>query len=304
MSKDSQAPVSGVHLWLLVMKAHRAIGERATASIADTGICFTDFTILEILLHKGPLPVNTLAARIGLTSGSGTTAIDRLEKRGLVERHSDAADRRTRVVHLTVGGTAADPKGLSIGTPRIWKKSRTNCRRMSVSIWLVCSANSEKEKRKKMLQKLVRTNNDAAIAIARVVLGGVMFTHGAQKMLGWFGGYGFTGTMGFFEKQMHIPAPLAFLAIAAEFFGGIGLLLGLLGRVAAIGIAVNMVVAILTTHLANGLFMNWSGAQKGEGYEYHSAACWRSRRLSWVWDRVPGRWTKPLSASQIRTQPR
>jgi len=119
-----------------------------------------------------------------------------------------------------------------------------------------------------MLQKLINTKDDIALAVVRLVLGGVMFTHGAQKMLGWFGGYGFTGTMGFLQG-MHIPAPLAFLAIAAEFFGGIGLLLGLLGRVAAFGIAVNMVVAILTVHLPNGLFMNWSGQQKGEGYEYH-----------------------------------
>jgi putative oxidoreductase len=120
-----------------------------------------------------------------------------------------------------------------------------------------------------MLQKLIRTKDDDSLSILRVVLGGVMFAHGAQKMLGWFGGFGFAGTMGFFENQMHIPAPLAFLAIAAEFFGGIGLVLGLLGRVAALGIAVNMVVAILTVHLANGLFMNWAGTQKGEGYEYH-----------------------------------
>jgi putative oxidoreductase len=120
-----------------------------------------------------------------------------------------------------------------------------------------------------MLQKLTNTKDDAALAIIRLVLGGVMFAHGAQKMLGWFGGTGFTGAMGFFENQLHIPAPLAFLAIAAEFFGGIGLLLGLLGRVAAFGIAVNMAVAILTVHIANGLFMNWSGTRKGEGYEYH-----------------------------------
>ena len=119
-----------------------------------------------------------------------------------------------------------------------------------------------------MLQKLVNTKDDVGLAVVRLVLGGVMFAHGAQKMLGWFGGYGFTATMGFFGSQ-HIPAALAFLAIAAEFFGGIGLLLGLLGRVAAFGIAVNMVVAILTVHLPNGLFMNWSGQQKGEGYEYH-----------------------------------
>jgi putative oxidoreductase len=120
-----------------------------------------------------------------------------------------------------------------------------------------------------MLQKLIRTRDDAALAVIRIALGVVMFAHGSQKMLGWFGGFGFSGTMGFFESQLHIPAPLAVLAIAAEFFGGIGLLLGLLGRVAAFGIAVNMVVAILTVHLANGFFMNWTGQQKGEGFEYH-----------------------------------
>ena len=68
---------------------------------------------------------------------------------------------------------------------------------------------------------------------------------------------------------MHIPAPLAFLAIAAEFFGGLGLILGFLTRIAAFGIAVNMLVAIVTVHSAFGFFMNWSGAQKGEGFEYH-----------------------------------
>jgi len=99
-----------------------------------------------------------------------------------------------------------------------------------------------------------------------------MFPHGAQKALGWFGGYGFSGTMGFFTQQMHIPAPLAFLAIAAEFAGAIGLILGAFSRVAAFGIATNMVVAILTVHLANGFFMNWFGAQKGEGFEYHLLA--------------------------------
>ena len=102
--KTSRQSTSGVHLWLLLMKAHRAMGERAMASIAETGMCFTDFTILEILLHKGKQPVNTLAARVGLTSGSGTTAVDRLEKRGLVERRSDAHDRRARVIHLTAPG--------------------------------------------------------------------------------------------------------------------------------------------------------------------------------------------------------
>jgi putative oxidoreductase len=124
----------------------------------------------------------------------------------------------------------------------------------------------------KALQLLVKTNNSFAPLLARLTLGIVMFPHGAQKALGWFGGYGFSGTMNFFTQQMHIPALLAFLAIAAEFAGSIGLILGCLSRVAAFGIATNMVVAILTVHAANGFFMNWFGAQKGEGFEYHLLA--------------------------------
>jgi len=120
-----------------------------------------------------------------------------------------------------------------------------------------------------MFRKLTATQNSAAIAILRAVLGVVFFAHGAQKMLGWFGGYGFSGTMGAFTNNMHIPAVFAFLAIAAEFFGGLGLIVGLLTRIAAFGIAVNMVVAVLTVHLQNGFFMNWAGTQKGEGFEYH-----------------------------------
>jgi putative oxidoreductase len=88
-------------------------------------------------------------------------------------------------------------------------------------------------------------------------------------MLGWFGGYGFSGTMGYFTGTAHIPAVLAFLAIAAEFFGGLGLIFGFLTRIAAFGISVNMLVAIATVHGAMGFFMNWTGAQKGEGFEYH-----------------------------------
>jgi putative oxidoreductase len=120
-----------------------------------------------------------------------------------------------------------------------------------------------------MIRKLFDTDDSTATAILRVVLGVVFFAHGAQKMLGWFGGYGFSGTMGFFTGTMHIPAPLAFLAIAAEFFGGVGLILGFLTRIAAFGITVNMLVAIAAVHGANGFFMNWSGTQKGEGFEYH-----------------------------------
>jgi putative oxidoreductase len=90
-----------------------------------------------------------------------------------------------------------------------------------------------------MIRKLIATNDDAAITILRLVLGVVFFAHGAQKALGWFGGYGFTGAMGFFTGMMHIPAVFAFLAIAAEFLGGLGLILGLFTRVAALGISCN-----------------------------------------------------------------
>jgi putative oxidoreductase len=120
-----------------------------------------------------------------------------------------------------------------------------------------------------MLRKLTMTDNSTATAILRLVLGIVFFAHGSQKMLGWFGGYGFTGTMGFMTGGLHIPAAFAVLAISAEFFGGIGLILGLLTRVAAFGIAVNMLVAVFTVHLPFGFFANWSGTQKGEGYEFH-----------------------------------
>jgi len=120
-----------------------------------------------------------------------------------------------------------------------------------------------------MIRKLIATDNDAAITVLRLVLGIVFFAHGAQKMLGWFGGYGFSGTMGFFTGMMHIPAVFAFLAIGAEFFGGLGLIFGLFTRVAAFGILCNMLVAVAMVHHQFGFFMNWAGTQKGEGFEFH-----------------------------------
>ena len=121
-----------------------------------------------------------------------------------------------------------------------------------------------------LFRKLIATNDSIATTVLRLALGVVFFAHGAQKMLGWFGGPGFSGTMGFFTGTMHIPAVFAFLAIMAEFLGGIGLLLGFLTRISALGLGVNMLVAILTVHRFFGFFMNWGGNQKGEGFEFHT----------------------------------
>ena len=122
------------------------------------------------------------------------------------------------------------------------------------------------------MKSLFNTSNDHTLALCRLVLGIIFFMHGAQKTLAWFGGYGFHSTMNFFTTQMGIPTAFALLAIAAEFLGGIGLIVGFLSRIAALGIAVNMLVAIFMVHAHNGVFMNWYGNQKGEGYEYHLLA--------------------------------
>ena len=122
------------------------------------------------------------------------------------------------------------------------------------------------------LKKLFATANDPILTVLRLTLGVIFFAHGAQKTLGLFGGYGFSGTMNFFTTTMHIPAPLAFAAIMAEFAGGIALIVGLASRLAALSVAVNMVVAIAMVSGQYGLFMNWFGTQKGEGFEYHLLA--------------------------------
>lgn len=120
-----------------------------------------------------------------------------------------------------------------------------------------------------MIRTLFRTDNDYAVFVLRIMLGIVFFPHGMQKLMGWFGGSGFSGTMDMFTLKMGIPAVFAFLAIMAEGLGSLGLLSGLLTRVAAFGITVNMAVAIAMVHWQNGFFMNWFGSQKGEGFEYH-----------------------------------
>lgn len=95
---------SGIHLWLVLWRAYDALRRRAERHIESLGICLSDFAVLELLLHKGPTAVNRIGARVRLTSGSITTAVDRLERLGLVERRNDPEDRRTRIVHLTDDG--------------------------------------------------------------------------------------------------------------------------------------------------------------------------------------------------------
>jgi MarR family transcriptional regulator, 2-MHQ and catechol-resistance regulon repressor len=95
---------SGIHLWLILWKAFRAMEAHANRSIAGTGLCQSDFGVLEALLHKGPLPAKALGEKVLLTSGSMTAAIDRLAQRGWVIRCDDPADRRSRIVQLTAEG--------------------------------------------------------------------------------------------------------------------------------------------------------------------------------------------------------
>lgn len=118
------------------------------------------------------------------------------------------------------------------------------------------------------MKKLLQTSDDWTLTFVRLLLGVVFFAHGAQKLLGWFGGFGFTATVGAFVK-MGMPLAVAYFAIFVEFFGGLSMLFGLLSRLAGLGIAAEMCGAIATVHYHNGFFMNWYGMQKGEGFEYH-----------------------------------
>ena len=114
-----------------------------------------------------------------------------------------------------------------------------------------------------------KTDESWAGLILRVVLGGVIFAHGAQKLFGWFGGNGFDGTMGFFTNVMHLPWIVAFLVIIGESIGSLALIAGLLTRFTAASFIVIMLGAIMTVHLPQGFFMNWFGQQTGEGFEFH-----------------------------------
>jgi putative oxidoreductase len=110
---------------------------------------------------------------------------------------------------------------------------------------------------------------DLTLLLSRVILGTVVLGHGVHKLLGWFGGYGFDGTMGFFTDTIGLPYIFGLLIIASETAGMLALILGFLGRFIALSLIVIMAGAIVTTHGQFGFFMNWSGNQGGEGYEFH-----------------------------------
>ncbi|HIF03135.1 MAG TPA: DoxX family protein [Nitrospinaceae bacterium] len=116
---------------------------------------------------------------------------------------------------------------------------------------------------------LFQTNASFSYWVPRVILGCVMFPHGAQKLFGWFGGFGFTNTMTYFTETAGLPWIIAFLIIMGESLGSLGLIVGFFTRLSAFGLICIMVGAIITVHIPNGLFMNWFGKQAGEGFEYH-----------------------------------
>lgn len=122
------------------------------------------------------------------------------------------------------------------------------------------------------LKTFFHTEDSTTHLILRIMLGCVIFFHGGQKLFGWFGGHGFTGTMGFFTEKMGFPAVVAFLVIIGESFGSLGLITGFLTRLSAAGVACIMLGAIAMVHWNNGIFMNWAGKQAGEGFEYHLLA--------------------------------
>lgn len=119
---------------------------------------------------------------------------------------------------------------------------------------------------------MFKTDNNVELLIIRLALGIVMFAHGAQKSLGWYGGPGIEKTIQTFTTQLNFPLWLVLLLVVIEFFGSLGLIIGFLTRLAAFGIGASLAVCAYMNHLQHGFFMNWFGTQKGEGFEYHILA--------------------------------
>lgn len=146
------------------------------------------------------------------------------------------------------------------------------------------------------MKTLLRTDDSISTFLVRLTLALIMLPHGAQKLLGWFGGFGFDATMGFFTGQMGLPWVIAFLVIIGESFGSLALLAGFFTRFAAASLGVIMIGAIALVHWPHGFFMNWFGKQAGEGFEYHllvlgiSAALVVSGGGRWAMDTLLARW--------------
>jgi putative oxidoreductase len=122
-----------------------------------------------------------------------------------------------------------------------------------------------------MFHRIIKTDNDVLLTTLRFVLGLVFFAHGAQSMLGWFGGRGLSSTIAFYQ-HLGFPPALGFIAVAIEFFGSLALILGFLGRLAALVIVARLLFTMFTLYWQFGFFMNWTGEQRGEGFEYHLLA--------------------------------
>ena len=120
-----------------------------------------------------------------------------------------------------------------------------------------------------MKDLLFNTQNDWTGFILRITVGAIMFPHGAQKLFGLFGGYGYNATMNFFTETLKLPAFISLLVIMIEFFGAVGLIVGFASKLWALLLICIMTGAIVTTNYKNGFFMNWFQNQTGEGYEYH-----------------------------------
>jgi putative oxidoreductase len=160
-----------------------------------------------------------------------------------------------------------------------------------------------------LFHAFLATDQSRVLFFQRTVLGGVVLAHGAQKLLGWFGGYGFDATVRWFQQALHVPAPVAVLVILSDSLGSLALVLGLFSRFMALGTTLTMLGAILLFHAPNGFFMNWSGTNAGEGYELHLLALALSVPLvirgggAWSFDRRLAAWLgqrTPKQSAELR----
>jgi putative oxidoreductase len=165
------------------------------------------------------------------------------------------------------------------------------------------------QKGEQAMKRFFQTEDRWAPFIVRMMLALVILPHGAQKLLGWYGGNGFEGTMGYFTQQMGLPWIIAFLVIMGESVGALALAAGFMTRFTAASLGIIMLGAIAMVHWPNGFFMNWFGAQAGEGFEYHLLVIGMGLSLmvsgagKWSVDQVMGKWLarqEPLPADGTR----